>query len=228
VEPTGTRGRRLRERESEAGNQNVYLQSQEVYPEPEALELVRHRDEAQDGFQTRYKEEFKIPPRVRDAEKILQELVSARIAFFKDNANLLWTRFDTLLLGMDERWNKKYKFFCLCLTDIVQDACPDLYKHLMEFHNTVTCGWFESANTDDAAAFVARTETFLRRKFASILLMRYAEMPGHPINIKPDACAALLSVSPSAGTSLKTLKIWNMPMRANPYLTRARITQHTS
>ena len=190
--------------------------------------MALSRDEAQDGFQTRYKEEFKIPPRVADAEKILQELVSARIAFFKDNANLKWTGFDTLLLGMGEHCNKPYKFFCLCLTYIVQQDCGDLYQHLMEFDNTVTCGWFDSSNTDDAAAFVARAETFLLRNFSCMLLRRYAGMPGTFATIKPDAWAALPSVSPSDGTSLKTLKMWNMPMRANPYLTRARITQHTS
>jgi hypothetical protein len=118
--------------------------------------------------------------RVRDAERILEELTEFR----QDAKNL--TPFDTLVCQMDNYCNKKYKLFCLCLTFIVQRDCEDLYKDLMEWHNTVTCGWFDSVNTDDARAFVARAEIFFQRNVDGSLLKKYAGLRHTSRDLKPD------------------------------------------
>jgi hypothetical protein len=139
------------------------------------------RDEARDEFQDSYRQEFHVLPRVSDAENILQQLVDARAAFFDKDRRHAWSNFDTLLQGTSEVCHKPYKLFCLCLTYVVQEDSPALYRRLIEFHNTVTCGWFEAANTDDAGAFVARAEIFFKRNLEPFFLLSYASCLWLPV-----------------------------------------------
>jgi len=117
-------------------------------------------------------EDLHIPPRVRDAERILAELVAGRKAALAAGT-VRPTPFDALLVERDDHCHKPYTLFCLCLTYIVQSDCRKLRKQMMEWYNTVTCGWFD--NTEDAGAFVARAEYFLLQKLSGCILMEYAQ-----------------------------------------------------
>jgi hypothetical protein len=108
------------------------------------------RDEATIEFRNA----FEIMPRVRNAEKILEELEDTR----KCNNS----RFDLEVFDKAKTCHKKYKLFCLCLSYIVQHENNVLRAHADEWRATVVRDWFDEDNREDAGAFVKRAEMFLQ------------------------------------------------------------------
>jgi hypothetical protein len=58
----------------------------------------------------------------------------------------------------------------------VQCGCKELYQHLLDFHNNVTCHWFDSGNTDRAGVFVDRANAWFLRKTDCGQLLKYARL----------------------------------------------------
>jgi hypothetical protein len=136
------------------------------------------RNEALDDFHEQYKLQLDVPPRVHDAEAILATLVAGRRAALQ-SGRLPHTQFDMLVVETDshllaEKRHKPCTLYCLWLTYIVQCDCKELYEQLMNFHDVVTCGWFDSVNTDPAGVFVDRANAWFLRKTDCGQLMRYA------------------------------------------------------
>jgi hypothetical protein len=72
------------------------------------------------------KHESLLPPRVHDAERILQTLVEGRRAKLQEGT---YTLFDSLVVVTDELCKKECKLYCLWLTFVVQCDCPALRSH---------------------------------------------------------------------------------------------------
>jgi hypothetical protein len=136
------------------------------------------RNEAIEGFHEQFKLQHDVPARVDDAEVILATLVAGRRAALQ-SGRLQHTQFDTLVVETDshllsEKRCKTYTLYCLWLTFIVQCDCKELYQHLMNFHDIVTCHWFDSVNTDPAGVFVDRANAWFLRKTDCGQLLQYA------------------------------------------------------
>lgn len=131
------------------------------------------RNEALDDFHEQYKLQHDVPPRVHDAEGILATLVAGRRAALQ-SGRLPHTQFDMLVVETDLHIHKPCKLYCLWLTYIVQCDCKELYQQLMNFHDIVTCHWFDSVNTDPAGVFVDRANAWFLRKTDVGQLLKYA------------------------------------------------------
>jgi len=114
------------------------------------------RDEGQDDFRL-LSLGFDVQPRVRVAQKILKELEKSR-----QDLSLPLLFFDKQIYEESEASDKKYKLFCICLTDIVRRDCGYLRRHSAEWDATVVRGWFDEDNTENASVFVSRAETFFQ------------------------------------------------------------------
>ena len=112
-----------------------------------------------------------LPPRVRNAEKILEGVEEAR-----QTRPELQTSFDRMVFEKGKVCNKQYKLFCLCLSYIVQQDhnAFKIYSH--EWETTVVCGWFDEDNTEDAREFVMRAEAFFHRNISVTMLSEYAKL----------------------------------------------------
>jgi hypothetical protein len=163
-----------------------------------------NRDEA--DYHEQYKLDHDVPPRVHDAEKILATLVAGRRAMLQDT-QFPYTVFDSLVVEMDEHCHKQCKLYCLLLTHIVQNDCPDLYKHLMNFHDIVTCHWFDSSNTDAASVFVDRANAWFLKNTDYHQLLNYAGMESmeFPSSVEVDASKARIHACRTQ-TSITSIK----------------------
>lgn len=141
-----------------------------------------------------FRKAFDVPPRVRDADRILRRLE----AVIEEDRRQHTTSFEVDVFLEGKGCDKKCRLFCLCLTYIVTRNNEDLKAHSAEWHATVVRGWFDEDNTEDARAFVERAETFFQTHGAAAL-QRYAPFsPGFS------------TAPPTAG------------LVANPYLTAFR------
>ena len=133
------------------------------------------RMEAQNDFHKRFKQQHGIPPRVYDADYILEDLVEARRARLQEGSmGHLW--FDTLVVETSVLIKKEHKLYCLWLTYIVQCGCKELYQHLLDFHGNVTCHWFDSVNTDRAGVLVDRANDWVLGNTDFEQLLKYANV----------------------------------------------------
>jgi hypothetical protein len=138
------------------------------------------RNEALDDFHEQWKLQHDVPPRVEDAEDILASLVAGRRAAL-ESGRLKHTQFDMLVVEtdsalLDTKRYKTYTLYCLWLTYVVQCDCKELYEQLMNFHDIVTCHWFDSGNTDPAGVFVDRANAWFLRKTDCGQLLKYARL----------------------------------------------------
>ncbi len=143
------------------------------------------RNEALDDFHEQFKLQHDVPPRVEDAEDILATLVAGRRAALQ-SGRLPHTQFDILVVETDLHIHKPGKLYCLWLTYIVQCGCNELYQQLMNFHDIVTCHWFDAVNTDPAGVFVDRTNAWFLRKTDCGQLLRYAGLKCESLEMPAD------------------------------------------
>lgn len=133
------------------------------------------RMEGIDDFHEQFKRQHDVPPRVYDAEMILETLVKGRRAKLHEGKAYHWP-FDSLVVDKDLHINKEHKLYCLWLTYIVQSDCKDLREHSKNFENNVTCHWFDSRNTDTAKVLVDRANDWFLRNTDCGQLLQYAEV----------------------------------------------------
>ena len=108
-----------------------------------------------------------------------------------ESGRLKHTQFDNLVVETDShlietKRYKTYTLYCLWLTYIVQCGCKELYQHLLDFHNNVTCHWFDSGNTDRAGVFVDRANAWFLRKTDCGQLLRYAGLKCESLEMPAD------------------------------------------
>jgi len=122
------------------------------------------RDEGRDDSQL-LNWSFDVPPRVRDAEKILMEFENDRL----DGSAPLYINKQIY----QESCHKPHNLFCVCLDDIVRRHSI-LRQNVAEWDEYVVQGWFDYYNNENARVFIARAELFLK-KYGKRALQHYMD-----------------------------------------------------